>query len=228
MRVEINIPENGWDASSASCDEKENDSFMSSTIHTLAWHNIYVCSRVWRDAESSVASLKPDQILSSDEAECSDGLDLWPSPHVGCWANTEPPHSLPGSHSATQPAEEERRPWWPGRPVTLAELQVAGRQAGGLWCRPLVILLERILPLIWSAMVGRGARCPRCGKGWSARRSNVGGVLTPWLNLWGQRSAAKLECLPHDRWARKSWWTKRGKQQLVLLYNNRTLLSVGM
>ncbi|KAI7801934.1 hypothetical protein IRJ41_018078, partial [Triplophysa rosa] len=73
-----------------------------------------------------------NQILSSDEAECSDGLDLWPTPHVGCWANTEPPLSLPGSHSATQPAEEERRLWWPGRPVTLAELQVAGRQAGGL------------------------------------------------------------------------------------------------
>lgn len=166
----------------ASCDEKEKDSIMSSTIHTLAWHNNYVGSCVWRDAESSVASLKPDQILSSDETECSDGLDLWPSPHVGCWANTEPPHSLPGSHSATQPAEEERRLWWPGRPVTLAELQVAGRQAGGLWCRPLVILLELFLPLIWSAMVGRDARCPRCGRGRSTRRSNVRGVLTPRLS----------------------------------------------
>lgn len=147
---------------------------MSTTIHTLAGHNNYVCSRVWRDAESSVASLKPDQILSS---EWADGLDLWPSPHVGCRANTEPAHSLPGSHSAI-PSQLKRRKWWPGRPVTLAELQVAGRQAGGLWCRPLVILLEWILPLIWSAMVGRGARCPRCGRGSSTRRSSVGGVLT--------------------------------------------------
>lgn len=119
----------------------------------------------------------------------------------------------PGPSLHTQPAERKRRQWWPRRPMTLTELQVAARQAGGLWCRPPVILLEWILPLIWPAMVGRGARCPRCGRGWTTSWR----CADPTVQR-GQLSAAKLERLPHDRQTQKSWWLKRGKT--INLYCN--------
>jgi len=64
------------------------------TIHTLGLLACITRCRI------SVASLKPYQILSSEDAKCSDGLDLWPSPHVGCWAGAEPAHTLPRFQSA--------------------------------------------------------------------------------------------------------------------------------
>lgn len=121
--------------------------------------------------------------------------------------------SCPGPSQRTQPAEGKRRQWWPRRPMTLAELQVAARQAGGLWCRPPVILLKWILPLIWPAMVGRGARCPRCGRGWRTSWSTAGGTLTPRFSEASFQQPIWNACLMADRHGRAGG--SRGVKRLI-------------
>lgn len=119
----------------------------------------------------------------------------------------------PGPSQHTQPAEGERRQWWPRRPMTLTELQVAARQAGGLWCWPPVILLEWILPLIWPAMVGRGARCPRCSRGWSASWNSAGGTPTPQFNKASVPQPNWNACLMADGHGRAGG--SRGVKRLI-------------